>query len=477
MTRGKEKPPEKELHLCYRHPLKTARRKCYECKRHICPECQLKSGGHIFCSKKCAERSVKEERKEKLAKFYERKGKHYIFRMVFYPALAVSLLLSYYFYLKWTESMSERNIERTAAASRRKPQAPPDWGAPGPVEITFPKEEEQVSENEISIRGSAPREAMVGLYLNGEQVDALFSENGEWSFEKIPLRSDENVLQARYFDNYGNNGYSKAVRIRLLAKPSLALLPKREEPFFAPKLSTFLDLRQARDGKKEILLTFDGGSNDNAADNIMKVLKADNIKATVFLTGEFVKKYPERARRLAAEGHLVCNHMYSHPHLTTYSFNSRQATLPGVTREMVMSQLKKTDDLFRSVTGKSFAPYWRAPFGEKNSQILEWAYEAGYRHVFWTPKLDTLDWVADKNSPLFREPRQILRNILSQTEKGDGFLDGGIVLMHLGSERPDELGADTILSELVAQLRSQGYGFTTVDRTEWAGQKQPENGN
>lgn len=469
---------KKDIHICFRHPLKTARRRCFECKRYICPQCQVKSGGHIFCSPRCAEKTVKDERKEKLAKFYEKKGKHYLFRLVFYPMLAVSLCLSYFFYLKWTESLAERSAEKNAFVTvRKKADARPDWASPGPVEIISPGEDDRISENEISIRGNAPKEAMVGLYLNGERVDALFSENGEWSFEKIPLKADENVLQARYFDNYGNNGYSKAVRVRLLTKPSLAVLPKREEPFLSQKLSTFLDLRQARDGRKEILLTFDGGSNDNAANNIMKILRENNIKATVFLTGEYIKKYPERARRLVAEGHLVCNHMYSHPHLTTYSFNEKHATLPGVTKELVESQLKKTEELFRSVTGKSLAPYWRAPFGEKNSQILEWAYEAGYRHVFWTPKLDTLDWVADKNSPLFREPRQILRNILSQAEKGDGFLDGGVVLMHLGSERPDEQGADTILSDLVLQLRSQGYGFTTVDKTEWAMQRQPENGN
>jgi peptidoglycan/xylan/chitin deacetylase (PgdA/CDA1 family) len=467
---------KKETHICYKHPLKTARRKCYECKRHICPECQVKSGGHIFCSKRCADKTVKDERREKLSNFYEKKGKHYIFRMVFYPALVISLLLSYFFYVKWTESLAERGVEKSAVLIMSKKAAkPPDWTAPGPIEISSPKEEDKVAQSEIAIKGSAPKEAMVGLYLNGERVDALFSENGEWAFEKIPLKSNENILQVRYFDNYGNNGYSKAVRVHLLARPSLAVLPKREEPFFSPRLSTFLDLRQAKDGKKEILLTFDGGSNDNAATNIMKVLKENNIRATIFLTGEYIKKYPERAKRLLADGHVVCNHTYSHPHLTTYSFNEKHATLPGVTREMLISQLNKAEDLFRSITGQSFAPYWRAPFGEKNSQILEWAYEAGYRHVFWTPRLDTLDWVADKSSPLFREPKQILRSILSQTEKGDQVLDGGVVLMHLGSERPNEQGADTILSDLIAQLKTKGYSFTTVDETLWAKEKPPSN--
>ncbi len=61
---------KKDLHICFRHPLKTARRRCYECKRYICPECQLKSGGHIFCSKKCADKAVKEDRKVRLAMFY-----------------------------------------------------------------------------------------------------------------------------------------------------------------------------------------------------------------------------------------------------------------------------------------------------------------------------------------------------------------------------------------------------------------------
>ena len=49
--------------------------------------------------------------------------------------------------------------------------------------------------------------------------------------------------------------------------------------------------------------------------------------------------------------------------------------------------------------------------------------------------------------------------------------------MHLGSERPDEQRADSMLPDLVSQLRSQGYGFSTVEQTEWARQKQPENGN
>lgn len=454
--------------------MKAARRRCYQCRRYICPECQVKSGGHIYCSKKCAKKSIKTEKWERRKNFFEKKGRQHIFRMVFYPALILSLALAYFFYDQWMASISEepREVQIKAARKEREPE-PPDWAAPGPIEITEPKEEEKVFESEIGIKGSAPHEAMVAVYLNGEKVDAVFSPDGSWEFQKVPLKTSENIIQARYFDNYGNNSYSKAVRVHLLSKPSLAFIPKREEPYFSPKLSTFLDLKQAKEGKKQVLLTFDGGSNDNSTENIIKVLKANNIRATIFLTGEFINRYPERVKRLVQDGHTIGNHTYSHPHLTTYSFNEKQATLPGVTKDLVVNQLNKANELFMSLTGKNLAPYWRAPFGEKNSQILKWAYSAGYRHIHWTPKLDTLDWVADTSSPLFREPKEILRRILSQSQKGDAYLDGGIVLMHLGSERPHELQAETIICDLIAQLESKGFSFITVDETAWAKEPPP----
>lgn len=463
------KEKTEKIYTCYRHPLKEAKRRCFNCKKYICPRCQVRIEGHIFCSKKCFKEYKKREKKEKLDEFIKKKGKFYAFRMIFYPLMAVLIFLSFFLYKQWVESIELKEVKIQTPLKNRKKVSPPDWSSPSSIEITTPIENSSISESEITICGIAPKESMVGLYVNSEKVDAVFCKDGNFVFEKIPIKSKETILQARYFDNYGNNAYSKAIKITLAVKPSIIEIPKREEPFFSPVLSSFLDLKQAKEGKKTILLTFDGGSNDNATDNIIKTLEETGVKATIFLTGEYIRKYPEKVRRLVSNGNLIGNHTYSHPHLTTYSFNKKQATLPGINKEIVIEQLKKTELLFESVTGSKMSPFWRAPFGEKNSEILKWAYEAGYRHVHWSPKLDTLDWVSDKTSHLFRNPKEILTRIINKSEK---VLDGGIILMHLGSEREGELRADNILEELIFNLRAKGYSFITVEETKWAKEKE-----
>jgi peptidoglycan/xylan/chitin deacetylase (PgdA/CDA1 family) len=227
-----------------------------------------------------------------------------------------------------------------------------------------------------------------------------------------------------------------------------------------------LDIVRASSDRREVLLTFDGGSNSNSTPVILDILKNHGIHATMFLTGEYIQRYPELVRRIAAEGHTVGNHTFSHPHLTSYSFNARQTTLPGVSSEFLRSQLSRTSGIFQLVTDRRLAPYWRAPFGEYNGAILKWGADAGWRHVYWSPHMDTLDWVSDPTDPLFRTPTQILTNLLRQARTGPAGMSGGIVLMHLGTEREGESRADTVLEGLVRQLEEDGYRFVSVDGAE-----------
>jgi peptidoglycan/xylan/chitin deacetylase (PgdA/CDA1 family) len=187
-----------------------------------------------------------------------------------------------------------------------------------------------------------------------------------------------------------------------------------------------------------------------------------------------MQRYPDLVRRMAGEGHVIGNHTFSHPHLTAVSFNGRNATLAGVTEEFLKSQLGRTNELFKLIAGRAMAPYWRAPFGEINRQILKWGRDAGYTHVFWSPHLDTLDWVASPEDPLFRTPQQILASILSREARQPGGVDGGIVLMHLGSERDNEMRADRILPDLISKLKARAYTFASVD--EVPGPPGPGNG-
>ena len=82
--------------------------------------------------------------------------------------------------------------------------------------------------------------------------------------------------------------------------------------------------------------------------------------------------------------------------------------------------------------GKGMAPLWRAPFGEHNAEIRRWAAEQGYWHVGWTggrSGLDGLDWITDPRARGYQPAERLLARLVQHAE------NGGIVLLHLGSDR------------------------------------------
>ncbi len=218
---------------------------------------------------------------------------------------------------------------------------------------------------------------------------------------------------------------------------------------------------------REIAFTFDGGAEDNVAGEILDILWARKIQATMFLTGGFIRSHPDLVRRMVDEGHEVGNHTDTHPHLTTYEKDRRQQTLPNVTREFLVGQLRRAEESFRKLTGQAMAPYWRAPFGEHNAEIRAWAAEAGFRHISWTrgagmaEDLDTRDWVADRSSRIYRSREQIATRILEFGHGRPEGINGGIILMHLGSNRKTDRPHEG-LPQLLRTLQGQGYRIVTV---------------
>ncbi|MDT8395810.1 MAG: polysaccharide deacetylase family protein [bacterium] len=266
---------------------------------------------------------------------------------------------------------------------------------------------------------------------------------------------------------------AREVPVKTALKPEPPVRPAEAEqtaaagPSPQPGRKPGDDIDRGLSGSRTVAVTFDGGSYSNAAARILDVLAQRNLKATFFLTGEFMRSYPEITRRIADEGHEVGNHTYSHLHLTTFEKNFRQDILPGITREILLAELKKNEAFFEELTGRKMVSLWRAPYGEQNETIRRWASSAGYQHVSWTydPKtrknLDGLDWVSDRGSALYLSSGDIVDKILSfdsQTEMG---LGGGIVLLHLGSERK----ADPFyprLGQLIDKLREKGYEVGSV---------------
>ena len=208
-----------------------------------------------------------------------------------------------------------------------------------------------------------------------------------------------------------------------------------------------------------IALTFDGGSTDNGTEKILNILRENNVRCTMFLTGDFLKKYPKLVKQMVLDGHEIGNHSYSHPHLTMLEKDGSTNTRENVNRQLVHEQLLKADSIFQRISGYPMAPLWRAPYGEINNEILLWAAEAGFKHIHWSDKCDTWDWVADTTSSIYRTAPQILEHFL---EMGDEIGMGGkIILMHLGTERKEEI-PNSILADLIIKLRERGYKFKTI---------------
>jgi len=206
--------------------------------------------------------------------------------------------------------------------------------------------------------------------------------------------------------------------------------------------------------RRDVLVSFDAGSSDRGARGILDALRERRLQTTIFLTGEFIRLYPEVARRIVADGHEVGNHTDSHPHLTTYARDGRQATRPGVDRAFVTEQLARTARIFQETTGRTLAPIWRAPFGEHNEEIRRWAAEAGYWHVGWTggrAGLDGLDWISDPRSKGYRSSARVVEALIERAE------NGGIVLLHLGSDREDPVAPKIPL--LFDGLAARGFRF------------------
>ncbi|MFB8733674.1 polysaccharide deacetylase family protein [Bacillus sp. SL00103] len=109
--------------------------------------------------------------------------------------------------------------------------------------------------------------------------------------------------------------------------------------------------------KKEIHFTFDNGYEMVHAEDLRCAEKA-SVPGTFFVTGHFVKDQPKLVKRMAEEGHIIGNHSYHHPDLTTKSMKEIKEELQRVD-EAVQNHWKQ-DNL-----------YLRPPRGVFSERVLK----------------------------------------------------------------------------------------------------------
>lgn len=250
---------------------------------------------------------------------------------------------------------------------------------------------------------------------------------------------------------------------RSAASPQVAQEPTASAPAGATLISPGTpSFNRGPLKRRALLLTFDAGSHTDGAVEILDALAGAGVRTTFFLTGEFIRDHPDLVRRLDAEGHEIGNHTETHLHLTRWEEIRRHETRAGVNRRRLAGELARTNAAFRAVTGHDMAPLWRSPYGEYNGEILAWAEAEGWRHVGWTTSLDTLDWVADPNSHLYRSADEIARRLLAFPEHDAHGARGAIVLMHLGSQRPANEQVGRVLTRILTGYQVRGFEFLTA---------------
>lgn len=213
-----------------------------------------------------------------------------------------------------------------------------------------------------------------------------------------------------------------------------------------------VDVKRIITDEKIVCITFDGGSYADRVDSIVSILKRENIPATFFLTGEFIKNFPEKTKKIA-ENFEVGNHTYSHPHLTTFEINQIHNTLYNINQIKILEELIKCEEIFEKITGKKIKRIWRAPYGEENYEIKKWAKRIGYTHIRWT--YDTRDWM-NETEKRFIPFERILKDIVNKRN-----LRGYIFLLHAGSVKRNDSFYD-FLKSLIKELKKRGYRFLSI---------------
>lgn len=193
--------------------------------------------------------------------------------------------------------------------------------------------------------------------------------------------------------------------------------------------SAWLMTRGSSTGKN-LYLSFDDGPHPEHTPRLLDLLAEHDAKATFFLIGQQIERHPDIARRIAAEGHALGNHSYSHPQFEQLSLDEQ------------IDQIRKTDTLLSSIDGHA-EHMFRPPRGvlplpmvlrcmKERRQICVWSYDT---HDYSRRSMDEL-------LPLIR------RNPVRSND---------ILLMH------DDGGVATdLLGVLLPEWRGQGFAFQAL---------------
>ena len=182
----------------------------------------------------------------------------------------------------------------------------------------------------------------------------------------------------------------------------------------------------------EVVLTFDDGPRPESTVPVLQALAAQCVKATFFMLGQEMQRFPDTARQVLAAGHAVAAHGYVHHHF------------PTLKPEDQLADLRQEQQAFRQVLG--FEPVaWRFPYFEEAEPLM--GELAKQRLTVVSADLAIDDWLPDQS------PAMLAARMLERLREKKG----GIILMHDAQDQTAKA-----LPLLLDSLKREGYKVVQV---------------
>lgn len=180
---------------------------------------------------------------------------------------------------------------------------------------------------------------------------------------------------------------------------------------------------------KVVSLSFDAAWGNEDTQQLIDILGEHNIKATFFVVGEWVDKYPESVLALFEAGHEIQNHSDTHPHMTTLEYNK------------MVAEMNNCSDKIEAITGVR-PTLFRPPYGDYDDKLVATLREQGYYCIQWD--VDSLDW---KNPT----PAEITSRVLEKSS------NGSIILFHNAA-----INTPSALPNIISGFIEKGYSFSKI---------------
>ncbi len=167
-----------------------------------------------------------------------------------------------------------------------------------------------------------------------------------------------------------------------------------------------LPIYSVETNNNEVAISFDAAWGADKTREIMATCDYYNVKATFFLVGFWIEKYPEMVKEIYNNGFEIGIHSNTHPDMTK------------LTKTQIKNELETNIKLVEDLTGFR-AKLFRPPYGYYNNNLIDVCEELGLSCIEWS--VDSLDWKG-------LTAGEIAGRVTSKAKKGS------IVLFHNNSD-------------------------------------------